>query len=152
MKQKMAAIIRKDLRNITANKNLFLSLLIVPLVFTIIFPSILVCAIHFMPDDPDIQKMLELLPMSPSLRKYGAGPDGNDSELYSSCVFSDHTCNGGVHYVSQRICRRKGKTYSGDSALLSFICETDLLCKGNGILFSEYADIFYFFSGNASGT
>lgn len=37
MKQKMAAIIRKDLRNITANKNLFLSLLIVPLVFTIIF-------------------------------------------------------------------------------------------------------------------
>lgn len=64
MKQKMAAIIRKDLRNITANKNLFLSLLIVPLVFTIIFPSILVCAIHFMPDDPDIQKMLELLPMS----------------------------------------------------------------------------------------
>jgi len=32
MKQKMAAIIRKDLRNITANKNLFLSLLIVPLV------------------------------------------------------------------------------------------------------------------------
>ena len=64
MKQKMAAIIRKDLRNITTNKNLFLSLLIVPLVFTIIFPSILVCAIHFMPDDPDIQKMLELLPMS----------------------------------------------------------------------------------------
>lgn len=52
MKQKMVAIIRKDLRNITANKNLFLSLLIVPLVFTIIFPSILVCAIHFMPDDP----------------------------------------------------------------------------------------------------
>lgn len=64
MKQKMVAIIRKDLRNITTNKNLFLSLLIVPLVFTIIFPSILVCAIHFMPDDPDIQKMLELLPMS----------------------------------------------------------------------------------------
>ena len=65
MKQKMAAIIRKDLRNITANKNLFLSLLIVPLVFIhYFFRSILVCAIHFMPDDPDIQKMLELLPMS----------------------------------------------------------------------------------------
>ena len=30
MKQKMVAIIRKDLRNITTNKNLFLSLLIVP--------------------------------------------------------------------------------------------------------------------------
>ena len=43
MKQKMVAIIRKELRNITTNKNLFLSLLIVPLVFTIIllfFPKI----------------------------------------------------------------------------------------------------------------
>ncbi len=36
MKQKMAAIIRKDLRNITANKNLFLSLLILPVFFMII--------------------------------------------------------------------------------------------------------------------
>ena len=62
MKQKMAAIIRKDLRGITANKNLFLSLLIVPLVFTVVFPSILVCAIHFMPGDPDVQKMMDLLP------------------------------------------------------------------------------------------
>lgn len=62
MKQKVAAIIRKDLRGITASKNLFLSLLIVPLVFTVVFPSILVCAIHFMPGDPDIQKMIELLP------------------------------------------------------------------------------------------
>ncbi len=64
MKQKMTAVIRKDLRGITANKNLFLSLLIVPLVFTVVFPSIFVFAIHFMPGDPDIQKMMELLPVS----------------------------------------------------------------------------------------
>ncbi len=64
MKQKMAAVIRKDLRGITANKNLFLSLLIVPLVFTVVFPSIFVFAIYFMPGDPDIQKMMELLPVS----------------------------------------------------------------------------------------
>lgn len=62
MNSKMTAVIRKDLVSITANKNLFLSLLVVPLVFTIVLPSILAAAIHFAPGDPDIQKMTDLLP------------------------------------------------------------------------------------------
>ena len=94
MKQKMAAIIRKDLRGITANKNLFLSLLIVPLVFTVVFPSILVCAIHFMPGDPDCY----------AFRKHGTGYDENDAELYSSGVFFDYPCDVCLHYVSKFFC------------------------------------------------
>lgn len=64
MKNAMIAIVKKDFRSVTANKNLFISLLVVPLVLTIILPSVFVFLIHFMPDDPDIQKLLELLPQA----------------------------------------------------------------------------------------
>lgn len=64
MNNAMTAIIKKDFRSVTANKHLFLSLLAVPLVFTIVLPSIFVLLIHFAPDDPDIQKLLELIPQA----------------------------------------------------------------------------------------
>lgn len=62
MNQAMSAIIKKDLRNITANRRFFLSLLIVPLVLALFLPSIFVLTAYFAPEDPDIQAMLELLP------------------------------------------------------------------------------------------
>lgn len=64
MKQGMFAIVQKDFRSITANRRLFTAILIVPLILTIVFPSILIIAIHFAPDDPDIQKLLQLLPQA----------------------------------------------------------------------------------------
>ncbi len=64
MNNAMTAIIKKDFRSVTTNKHLFLSLLAVPLVFTIVLPSIFVLLIHFAPDDPDIQKLLELIPQA----------------------------------------------------------------------------------------
>lgn len=60
----MKALIRKDIRGITTNRRLFAALLIVPLILTIVIPSIFMCAIHFAPDDPDILRMLEMLPVS----------------------------------------------------------------------------------------
>ena len=62
MNSAMFAIIKKDFRSITSNRNLFASLLIVPLVLAVVLPSVFVCLIHFAPDDPDIQKLMELLP------------------------------------------------------------------------------------------
>ena len=62
MKSAMLAIIKKDFRGVTTNKNLFTALLVVPLVLTIILPSVFVLLIHFAPDDPDIQKLVDLLP------------------------------------------------------------------------------------------
>ena len=44
------------------NRRLFSALLIIPLVLTIVLPSIFVISIHFAPDDPDIAKLLSLLP------------------------------------------------------------------------------------------
>ncbi|MDO4285393.1 MAG: ABC transporter permease subunit [Eubacteriales bacterium] len=62
MKTAMYAIIKKDFRGIAGNRRLFSSLFIVPLVLTIVLPSVFVITIHFVPDDPDIAKMLSLLP------------------------------------------------------------------------------------------
>ena len=64
MKTAMYAIIKKDFRGVTSNRRLFSALLIVPFVLTIVLPSIFVFAIHFVPDDPDIMKLLSLLPES----------------------------------------------------------------------------------------
>lgn len=62
MNRAMYAVMKKDFGGIISNRRLFLELLIVPLILTIVLPSIFVVAIHFAPDDPDILKMLELLP------------------------------------------------------------------------------------------
>lgn len=62
MKTAMHAIIKKDFRGVAANRRLFTSLLVVPLILTIVLPSIFVITIHFVPDDPDITKLLSLLP------------------------------------------------------------------------------------------
>lgn len=62
MNRAMYAVMKKDFRGIISNRRLFLELLIVPMILTIVLPSIFVVAIHFAPDDPDILKMLELLP------------------------------------------------------------------------------------------
>lgn len=68
MNQTMTAVIKKDFKGITSNRRLFASLLIVPLAFMIILPSIFVFMIHFIPDDPDVQKLLDLIPrLDPSV-------------------------------------------------------------------------------------
>ncbi|HIU42337.1 MAG TPA: ABC transporter permease [Candidatus Egerieicola faecale] len=64
MKHSMYAMIYKDFRGVVSNRRLFASLLIVPIVLTVLLPSIFVIAGHFTPDDPDLQQMLSLLPES----------------------------------------------------------------------------------------
>ena len=68
MNQAMTAVIKKDFKGITSNRRLFASLLIVPLALMIILPSIFIFMIHFIPDDPDVQKLLDLIPrLDPSV-------------------------------------------------------------------------------------
>ncbi len=62
MNSAMTAILKKDFRSVVSNKQTFSAILIVPLVLTVVLPSVLVLVIHFTPDDPDIQKLLALLP------------------------------------------------------------------------------------------
>ena len=62
MSRAMLAIIHKDFRGVTSNKRLFLPLLIVPLVMTVVIPSILMAALLASPNDPDLQVLLSKLP------------------------------------------------------------------------------------------
>ena len=65
------ALIKKDMRSITSNKQVFAVLLIVPIVLTIALPSIFVFVISFAPDTAsDFQKLLDMLPV----------PDGEYSQ------------------------------------------------------------------------
>ena len=58
------AIMKKDLWGLVFNKRLFPVLLIVPLVFTVVMPTIFIMVIHFAPDEMNqIDRLLELLPM-----------------------------------------------------------------------------------------
>ena len=57
------ALIKKDMRSVTSNKQVFTVLLIVPIVLTIALPSIFVFVILFAPDAAsDFQKLLDMLP------------------------------------------------------------------------------------------
>lgn len=57
------ALIKKDIRGITSNKQIFAVLLIVPLVFTIVLPSIFVLVLTQAPDAAsDFQKLLDMMP------------------------------------------------------------------------------------------
>lgn len=64
MKTAIYTIIKKDFRGVTTNRRMFSVLLIVPLILTVIMPSVFVILIHFVPNDPDIAKLLELVPPS----------------------------------------------------------------------------------------
>ena len=58
------ALIKKDMRSVTSNKQVFAVLLIVPIVLTIALPSIFVFVISFAPDAAsDFQKLLDMLPV-----------------------------------------------------------------------------------------
>lgn len=57
------ALIKKDMRSVISNKQVFAALLIVPIVLTIALPSIFVFVILFAPDAAsDFQKLLDMLP------------------------------------------------------------------------------------------
>ena len=59
------ALIKKDIRGITSNKQIFAVLLIVPLVLTIVLPSIFVLVLTQAPDAAsDFQKLLDMLPVA----------------------------------------------------------------------------------------
>lgn len=65
MKGEMLAIIKKDIRGVTSNRRLFVPLLIVPLVLTIIVPSIFILVAHYVPEETeDFQKLLEQIQIS----------------------------------------------------------------------------------------
>lgn len=81
MNRMQLALIKKDIRSITSNKQVFSVMLIVPLALTIILPSILVFVVALAPDAiSDFQKMLEMLPI--------AGQTGSDEQMILGLMFN----------------------------------------------------------------
>lgn len=65
MKTAIKAVIRKDIRSITVNRQLFITILVVPLVLTLVVPSIFMLTIHFAPEDlTELERILALLPLA----------------------------------------------------------------------------------------
>lgn len=63
MNIRQLAVIKKDIRGVTLNKQVFAVLLIVPLALVIVLPSIFVLVTAFAPDAAsDFQKILDMLP------------------------------------------------------------------------------------------
>ena len=63
MNIRQLAVIKKDIRGVTLNKQVFAVLLVVPLALTIVLPSIFVLVTAFAPDAAsDFQKILDMLP------------------------------------------------------------------------------------------
>lgn len=65
MNTQQLALMKKDIRSITSNKQVLMVMLVVPLALTIILPSILVFVTVLVPDSAsEFQKLLDLLPVS----------------------------------------------------------------------------------------
>lgn len=63
MNTMQSALIRKDIRGITANKQLLVAMISVPITLTVIMPSIFIMLLHFTPNDlRDFDAMLRMLP------------------------------------------------------------------------------------------
>lgn len=65
MNAKQLALIKKDIRGVTSNKQVFMIMLIVPLALTIVLPSILVFVTALVPEaTSDFQALLNMLPIT----------------------------------------------------------------------------------------
>lgn len=63
IRRMQAALVKKDIRNITVNKRLFPVLLIVPLVMVVVLPTVFLLSMVFAPAEGDsIQMLIGLLP------------------------------------------------------------------------------------------
>lgn len=65
MNAQQLALMKKDIRSITSNKQVLMVMLMVPLALTIVLPSIFVFCITLVPESTsDFQKLLNMLPIS----------------------------------------------------------------------------------------
>ena len=64
MNRAISAIVIKDMREITANRQLLLTIVVVPLVLTLVMPTIYFLTAHFAPEEvEELQQLMRLLPV-----------------------------------------------------------------------------------------
>lgn len=81
MNRQMAAIIKKDITGIVSNRRMLITLLVVPLVLTIVVPSVFLVTMHFVPaEHADFQKLLDMVPFTV--------PQGNMEETVAQLMLN----------------------------------------------------------------
>lgn len=81
MNRKQLALIKKDIRGITSNKQVLMVMLMVPLALTIILPSIIVFVTALVPEAAsDYEKLLSMLPVT--------GPKYSQEQMILGLIFN----------------------------------------------------------------
>lgn len=59
----ISAIVKKDMREVTVNRQLLLTIVVVPLVLTLVVPSVFLLSVHFAPQEMgELQELMGMLP------------------------------------------------------------------------------------------
>ena len=69
MNRASSAIVKKDMREITANRQLLLTIVVVPLVLTLVMPTIYFLTAHFAPEEVEELQQLTLSHLAQELLK-----------------------------------------------------------------------------------
>ena len=151
MNTQMLAVIKKDLRGITSNRRMVITLLIVPLVMTVFLPTVFVFIPYLAPEQgEDFRGMVEMLPLAET----GEGMHKSMIRLilnYILPVFSDYSYYVILCDVGVVLCGRKGETDPGNSFIQPAFSEADFHSQGDGVASAEHVCFPSFFFGNACG-
>lgn len=64
MTSAMFSIVKKDIRSVASDKQLFSTIWIVPLILTVVLPSIFVLILHYVPEEmAELEELIKLLPL-----------------------------------------------------------------------------------------
>lgn len=148
MNQAMAAIIKKDFRGIVSNRRFFTELLIVPFILTIGLPSISMAAIHFAPDDPDVLKLLEMLPEGIGENSLEMTVSGLIFNYILPVFFLMIPIMTASIMAASSFVGEKEKHTLGDSALLPAECEADFSGKSACVISAQHDGLADFICGH----
>ena len=147
MKRSMEkALIRKDIRAITANRRLLAALWIVPLVMTILLPTILICVIAFAPLESDeLQSLATLLPANLSAAELrGTVADLIFNSMLPLFFLMIPIMAASVMAASSFVGEKEKRTVA-----LSHVPAADFLCKNSGRISAVHGRFPPFFRRHA---
>ena len=144
MKTQQLALIKKDIRSITSNKQVLMVMLMVPLALTIVLPSILVYVTVLVPESAsDFQRLLDMLPVPAGEYDQKQMILGLMLNKILPAFFSADSGYGIVCYGGKLLCGRKGKAHIGNPALFAAFLKAAVSSQNTGWILSWYDGFIY---------
>lgn len=152
MNVKQLALIKKDIRSITSNKQVLMVMLMVPFALAIVLPSIMVFVTVLVPGAiSDFQKLLNLLSVNAGEHNQEQMILGLVLNKIMPAFFSNDSGYGIVCYGSKLFCGRKGKAHIGNPALFSTFIKAVVSIQNIGWIFSWYDGFIHLVCCNDAG-